>query len=178
MDARRAAVVALAVPALALGAAACGGNSAKTKTDVAREHAAEVRWRAGIMRWRNSTQRALNGISILFATDGALSELDSTSSQASASLAAFEQILARCSDTISRLGPVPTVFAPSGRYAKRACASLEQGVHAVDDVVRKVRNGGELDTLDPLSGAGDLLSSGQAELTTAVRALDAPPLPS
>jgi hypothetical protein len=175
MDARRAAVVALAVPALALGAAACGGSSNEGKADAAKEHAAEVRWRAGLMRWRNSTQRALNGISILFATDGALSELDSTRSHASTSLVAYEEILASCSDTIHRLGPVPAVFAPAGRYAKRACTSLEQGVHAVDDVVRRVRGGGEMNTLDPLSGAGDLLSNGQAELTTAVRALDTGP---
>ena len=36
-----------------------------------------------------------------------------------------------------------------------------------------LRRGGGYDTLDPLSGAGDLLSTGQTELTTAMRALNA-----
>jgi hypothetical protein len=64
------------------------------------------------------------------------------------------------------------VFANAGRYALRACKSLESGEHAVEGVVGTLRQGGGFDTLDPLSGAGDLLSTGQQELSTAVRALD------
>jgi hypothetical protein len=73
---------------------------------------------------------------------------------------------------VRSLGPVPEVFAMAGRYAMRACASLEQGERAVETVVETLRRGEGFDTLDPLDGAGDLLSAGQAQVTTAVRALD------
>ena len=79
----------------------------------------------------------------------------------------------QCTRTIHALGIVPAVFASAGRYALRACKSLESGEHAVEGVVGSLRQGGGFDTLDPLSGAGDLLSTGQQELSTAVRALDA-----
>ena len=61
----------------------------------------------------------------------------------------------------------------AGRYALRACDTLEKGEHAVEGVVGSLRRGGGYDTLDPLSGAGDLLSTGQSELTTAMHALNA-----
>ena len=61
----------------------------------------------------------------------------------------------------------------AGRYALKACDTLERGEHAVEGVVGSLRRGGGYDTLDPLSGAGDLLSTGQSELTTAMRALNA-----
>jgi hypothetical protein len=173
MDARRAAAVALVIPALALGGAACGGNGA-TKTTAKEQHAVEAHWRKGLLRWHHDTQHALNGLSILFSTDGALTELTSVSSKASLSLASFEGVLVQCTTTVRGLGPVPPAFAMAGRYALRTCASLEQGERAVEVVVGKIRRGGGLDTLDPLSGAGDLLSTGQAELTTTVHALNVP----
>jgi len=173
MDVRRAAALALVIPALALGVAACGENGA-SRGNVKQQHAAEVHWKKGLLRWHRSTQHALDGLSILFSTDGALTELVTLTSKASVSLELFEGVLVRCTTTVRSLGPVPPAFAIAGRYALRTCKSLEQGERAVEVVVGRIRHGGELDTLDPLSGAGDLLSTGQAELTTTVHALDVP----
>jgi hypothetical protein len=172
MEARNLVLVVVILSTLALGAAACGGTSGKSKNDAAQQRAAEAHWRTGLLEWKRSTQHALNGISILFATQASLDSIRREGSASSATLVGFEHTLGRCSETIQALGPVPEVFATAGRYARRACNSLEKGEHAVEGVVGTLRHGGGFDTLDPLSGAGDLLSTGQAELTTAVRALD------
>jgi len=172
MKARHLVALVVLLPSLALGVAACGGKSGKTKTDAARQRAAEAHWRTGLLEWKSSTQHALNGISIIFSTQASLDSIRHVDSPTSATLLDFEHTLGQCAETIRALGPVPEVFASSGRYALRACSSLERGERAVEGVVCTLRHGGGFDTLDPLSGAGDLLSTGQAELTTAVRALD------
>jgi hypothetical protein len=172
MTARQAAVLALFLPALTLGAVACGGSKSGTKTTAAQQRAIERHWRSGLMRWHDTTQHALNGISVIFSTQASVDSIRKEASRTSASLAGFEAILVRCSRTIHALGPVPPVFATAGRYAARACDSLEKGEHAVENVVGTLRKGGLFETLDPIGGAGDLLSAGQAQLTTAVRALD------
>jgi hypothetical protein len=172
MTARQAAVLALSLPALALGAVACGGSSGKTKTTAAQQHAIEQHWRSGLMRWHDKTQHALDGISVIFSTQASVDNIRKESSRTSVSLAGFEAILGGCFRTIHKLGPVPPVFATAGRYAARACDSLEKGEHAVEGVVGTLRKGGLFETLDPMGGAGDLLSAGQAQLTTAVRALN------
>jgi hypothetical protein len=172
MKARHAAALALLVSALALGAAACGGSGAgKTKTSAAQQRVIEQRWRSGFVLWHRRAQNALDGISVIFATQASLDGIRKAGSRLSASLVGFETTLHGCSRTIRSLGPVPEVFATAGRYAMRACKSLEQGEHAVEGVVGSLRRGGGFDTLDPLGGAGDLLSTGQAYLTTANRAL-------
>jgi hypothetical protein len=174
MKGRHAAAMALVLLALALGASACGGSSSKTtKTSAAQQRAAEQHWRKGIIRWHRSTQSALDGISIIFATQASLDSIRNASSALSSHLLGYEVILIQCSRTIRALGPVPVAFAMAGRYAVRACKTLEKGEHAVEHVVGGLRHGGGYETLDPLSGAGDLLSTGQAELTTTMSALHA-----
>jgi hypothetical protein len=153
---------------------ACGGSGAKpTKTSAAQQRAAEQHWRTGIMRWRRSTQGALDGISIIFATQASLGNVRRVDSATSSRLTGYEGTLTRCTSTIRALGPVPAVFEVAGRYAIKACQTLEKGEHAVEDVVGGLRHGGGYNTLDPLSGAGDLLSTGQEQLTTAMSALHA-----
>ena len=172
MKARQIAALALLITALALGAAACGSSGAKTtKTSAAEQRVIERHWRSGFVLWRRKTQNALDGISVIFSTQAALEGIRKTGTRLSASLAVYEATLHGCSHTIHSLGPVPEVFATAGRYALRACKSLEQGEHAVEGVVGNLRHGGGYDTLDPLSGAGDVLSTGQAQLTTANTAL-------
>ena len=173
MNIRPAAALALAVPALALGGAACGSGGAM-KTSAQEQHRAEQHWRAGLLRWSQSMQGALNGLSIIFSSQGSLDSVRRTGSHTSASLATYELTMVGCTRTVRNLGPVPEAFAMAGRYAMRACASLEQGERAVEGVVETLRRGEGFDTLDPLGGAGDLLSAGQAQVTTAVRALDSP----
>jgi hypothetical protein len=175
MKARHAAALALLLPALALGTVACGSGSSSggTKTSAEQQRAAEQHWRSGLMRWHHSTQNALNGISIIFSTQASLDHIRKAGTAASATLKGLEGTLIHCSNTIHALGPVPALFATAGRYALKACKTLEQGEHAVEGVVGSLRHGGGYDTLDPLSGAGDLLSTGQSELTTAMRALNA-----
>jgi hypothetical protein len=173
MNARQVAALALALPALALGAAACGGSGgSSTKTTAAQQRIAENHWRSGFMLWRRATPNALDGISVIFSTQAALDGIRRPGTHLSSTLVLFEATLIGCSETIHRLGPVPDVFATAGRYAVRACKSLEKGEHEVEGVVGSLRRGGGFDTLDPLSGAGDLLSTGQAELTTAGHALE------
>jgi len=174
MNARHATALALFLPVLALGAASCGGSGGPgTKTSAAQERAAERHWRTGLIHWHRSTQNALDGISILFATQASLDGIRKTDSASSSSLRGFEGTLIHCSRMIRALGPVPPVFAAAGRYALKACRTLEDGEHAVEGVVGNLRHGGGYDTLNPLSDAGDLLSTGQSELTTAMHALSA-----
>jgi len=173
MKARRVAALTLSLPALALGAGACGGSgSTTTKTSAAQQRAIEQHWRSGFVLWRRDTQHALNGLSVIFSTQASLDGIRREGTRLSAALAGFESTLLGCTNAIHRLGPVPDPFATAGRYALRACKSLEKGEHAVEGVVGHLRRGEGFDTLDPLSSAGDLLSTGQAELTTAGRALD------
>jgi hypothetical protein len=173
MKARQVAALALVLPALALGAAACGGSGGgSTKTSAAQQRIAENHWRSGFVLWRRKTQNALDGISVIFSTQASLDGIRKPGTHLSSTLVVFEATLLGCSRTIHSLGPVPDVFATAGRYAVRACKSLEKGEHAVEGVVGSLRRGAGFDTLDPLSGAGDLLSTGQAELTTAGRSVE------
>ncbi len=64
--------------ALALGLSGCGGSSVK-KPSAKAEAAAEARWRSGLLHWRLSMQNALNGISIILATDGSMGHLKDVS---------------------------------------------------------------------------------------------------
>jgi hypothetical protein len=66
---------------------------------------------------------------------------------------------------------VPPGFELAGDYALAACSSLEKGERGVEELVVKLRHGGGLTTLDPLTGAGSFLSLGQSQLTTVVHAL-------
>ena len=172
MKARQVAALALLIPALALGAAACGGSGAKTtKTSAAQQRLMEKHWRSGFVLWRRQTQHALDGLSVIFSTQATLQGIRKAGTHLSASLSGYEATLLGCSRTIHSLGPVPEVFSTAGRYALRACKSLEKGERMVEGVVGDLRHGGGFDTLDPLSGAGDVLSTGQAQLTTANTAL-------
>lgn len=174
MKARHAAALALLLPALALGSASCGGSSGKQpKPTAAQQRAAEQHWRSGLRRWHLSTQNALDGISIIFATQASLDGIRNAASRSSSSLRGFEGTLLDCSSTIRALDPVPVVFAPVRSYALRACKTLEHGGHALDGVVGNLRHGGGYNTLNPLSDAGNLLSTGQSELIATMRALDA-----
>jgi hypothetical protein len=157
--------------ALALGVSGCGGSSVK-KPDAKAEASAEAHWRAGLLQWRRSMLRALNGMSIILATDGSLVLLKDPRSSTSARLDALTSTLDSCSVAVRAIGAAPPVFAISHRLALVACKTLGQGDELVRGVVVKIRAGGALDSLDPVPGAGDLFSTGQNELTTAVRALN------
>jgi hypothetical protein len=172
MTARHTAALTLLVSALALGATACGGSGTPTaKTSAAHQRLIDRQWRSGFVVWRRETQNALDGISVIFATVDSLDGIRKAGTHLSVSLAGFEATLLGCSKTLRSLGPVPDVFAIAGRYARRACKSFEQGGHVVEGAVGSLRRGNGFNTLDPLNGAGNLLSTGQAELTTASRSL-------
>jgi hypothetical protein len=157
--------------ALALGASGCGGSGAK-KPSAQAEAAAESKWRTGLLQWRQTMLRALNGISIILATDGSLVLLTDVHSPTSARLDALTSTLDGCSDVVRKIGPAPTRFAIAHRLALVACKTLGQGDELVAGVVVKIRQGGALDSLDPVPGAGDLFSTGQNQLTTATRSLN------
>jgi hypothetical protein len=161
----------LVILALALGASGCGGSKAKQPSAKA-EAAAEARWRTGLLQWRRSMLRALNGMSIILATDGSLVLLKAPHSPTSARLDALTSTLDNCPAAVRAIGAVPTAFAIAHRLALVACNTLGQGDELVRGVVVKIRHGGALDSLDPVPGAGDLFSMGQNQLTTAVRALN------
>jgi hypothetical protein len=175
MELRKRAAVAVLVPGLALGLAACGGGSAGPKKATVPPKVLERHWRAGLMQWRHSTQQALNGISVIFSTEASLVDLGRGRSKSSRSLVVYEHVLIRCSSTVRGLGPVPPGFELAGHYALLACTNLEKGEQGVEALVIKLRHGQGLDTLDPLTGAGGQLSMGQAALDTVVHALNRAP---
>ena len=175
MELRKRAVVAVLVPGLALGLTACGGGSAGARKTTVPPKVAERHWRAGLMRWRHSTQQALNGISVIFSTEASLVDLGRGRSKSSRSLVVYEHVLIRCSSTVRGLGPVPPGFELAGHYALLACTNLEQGERGVEALVVKLRHGQGFDTLSPLTGAGGQLSMGQAALDTVFHALNRAP---
>jgi hypothetical protein len=172
MRSRHAAALALSALVLVLGVVACGGSGAAKKQQAAiADRVVRQHWRSGIVRWHAATQEALNGISIVFSTEAYLVDLTRVASRTSRSLSGWDQILARCSDTVRALGPVPPSFELAGHYALATCTSLEKGENGVAALVLKLRHGGGLTTLDPLTGAGNYLSLGQSQLTTTMHAL-------
>jgi hypothetical protein len=175
MELRKRAVVAVLVPGLALGLAACGGGSATDRKTTVSPKVVERHWRAGLMRWRHSTQLALNGISVIFSTEASLVDLSRGRSKSAHSLVLYEHVLIRCSSTVRGLGPVPPGLELAGEYALLACSNLEKGERGVAALVVKLRHGEGFDTLSPLTGAGGQLSMGQAQLNTVVHALDRAP---
>jgi hypothetical protein len=175
MELRKRAVVAVLVPGLALGLAACGGGSSGARKTTVPPKVAERHWRAGLIRWRHSTQQALNGISVIFSTEASLVDLGRGRSKSSESLVLYEQVLIRCSSTVRGLGPVPPGFELAGHYALLACTNLEKGERGVEALVIRLRHGQGFDTLSPLTGAGGQLSMGQAALDTVFHALNRAP---
>jgi hypothetical protein len=177
MSSRTAAAIAFPALVLALGLTGCGGGSGSStkKTSTVPERVVRQHWRAGLLRWHHATQKALNGISVIFSTEASLVELGRGRSKSSGSLDSYEIVLGRCSSTVRGLGPVPPGFELAGRYALEACSRLEKGERGLEALVVKLRHGDGLDTLDPLTGAGAELSMGQAELTTVVHALNRAP---
>ena len=112
--------------ALALGSSGCGGSNAK-KPSAKAEAAAEARWRTGLLQWRRSMLRALNGMSIILATDGSLVLLKDPHSPTSARLDALTSTLDNCSAAVQPIGAVPTAFAIAHQLALVACKTLGQG---------------------------------------------------
>jgi len=175
MTARNAAAMALAALVLALGVTACGGGGESKNTTSVQEKVMRQHWRAGIVRWHRDTQHALNGLSVIFSTEASLVNLGRGESRTSHSLVSFESVLVGCSRTVRALGPVPAGFELAGRYALEACSNLEKGERGVEALVGRLRKGQGFDTLDPLTGAGSLLSMGQAQLTTVLHAMNGAP---
>ena len=175
MELRKRAAVAVLVPGLALGLAACGGGSPGAKKATVPPQVAARHWRAGIMQWRHSTQQALNGISVIFSTEASFVELGRGRSKSSKSLVVYERVLIGCSRTVRGLGPVPPGLELAGHYALLACTNLEKGERGVQAVVVKLRHGEGFDTLNPLTDAGGQLSMGQADLDTVFHALNQAP---
>ena len=158
--------------ALAVGLSGCGGGGGPKKPSAKAEAAAEARWRAGLLHWRHTMLGALNGISIILATDDSLALLNDPSSTTSTRLASLTSTLDNCSTAVQTIGTVPPPFVAAHRLALIACKTLGQGDQLVAGVVVRLRHGGALDTLDPVPGAGDLFSTGQNQLTTATLALN------
>ena len=163
----------LVILALTLGACACGGTIARTTTSAAQVKAAEARWRVGLERWRASMLRALDGISLIFSRQASLAALEARHSNISVRLVRYELTLAGCTVVLRRIGPVPQPLQFSRQYASQACRDLERGGRLVVEAVSQL---GHLASVDPLDRASIPLSSGQSELTTAIRAaLEIPP---
>jgi hypothetical protein len=150
---------------LVLVAAACGGLSA-TGT-AASKGRADAHWRGGLVAWRREMLRALNGISLLVATQVSLADLLAPHSRQSATLAGFEEVLAGCSAAIERLGPQPSRFSSARGYAVGACVSLEHGVRLLVAAVEGLRHGSGNDLVSASGPLGD----GQSEMTAAIQAL-------
>jgi hypothetical protein len=165
-------VFTLVLAALALGVPACGGTKAQTQTSAAEVKAAQTHWRSGLVRWRHSMLQALDGISLIFASEASLVGLESRHSKASARLAGYESTLAGCSATLDGLGHVPPAFLLSGHYANAACKDLENGERLVEEAVVRLNNNTLADPLNPLTQATVPLGSGQSELGTAISALE------
>jgi hypothetical protein len=174
MRARERVALAVLVPALALGASACGGSSGGTKPTVEQLRTTETKWRAGLLEWRRAMLNALDGLSLVFATDGSVGDLSRVASGSSAKLLKFEGPIGTCSSKVRLLGPAPEAFAQSRIYALAACKRLNDGVVLVNQVVADLRHGIATDPIDPLGNATVLLTTGQTELSTAVEAMDVP----
>jgi hypothetical protein len=175
MRARECVALAFLVPALALGASACGGSGGRgAKPTAAQRQAAESKWRAGLLEWRRAMLHALDGLSLVFATDGSVADLSLRSSASSTRLVRFEGPITTCSDTVRLLGPAPDPFDQSRIFALEACRRLKEGIGKVNEVVADLRHGIAVDPIDPLGDATVLLAAGQTELSTAVDALEAP----
>jgi len=173
MRGRRGAAFTLVILALTLGAAACGGTSAKTTTSAVERKVAEAHWRVGLGRWRASMLRALDGISLIFSREASVAKLEVRHSETSDRLERYEFTLANCSVVLRELGPVPQRLQLSGQYAGQACDALQRGTLLV---VRAVSELGRVASVDPLDEASVPLGAGQSELTTATRAaLEIPP---
>ncbi len=174
MKARQRVALAVLLPALALGASACGGSGEATKPTSAQSRTTETEWRAGLLDWRRAMLHALDGLSLVFATDGSVADLSRSASGSSSKLLKFEGPIATCSDKVRVLGPPPDAFEQSRVYALEACRRLNEGIGLVNEVVADLRHGIAVDPIDPLGNATVLLATGQTELSTAVDALDAP----
>ena len=176
MRARELVVLAVLLPALALGAAACGGGGSGSgaKPTAAQLETMKTEWRSGLIQWRHAMLNALDGLSLVFATDGSVADLSRSGSSSSTRLTTFEGRISTCSDELRRLGPAPQPFEQSRVYALEACKWLNEGIGRVNQVVADLRHGIAIDPIDPLGDATVLLATGQTELSTAVDALDAP----
>ena len=170
MGHRRGAALILVILALALGGSGCGGSSAH-KPSAKAEAAAEAHWRSGLLHWRLAMQNALNGISIILATDGSMGHLKDSGSRTSARLDSLTATLERCTSVVQGLGRAPEPFTLSHHLALIACKTLHQADALVATAVVNIRSGKGVNSLNPVPGAGDLFSTGQNQLTTATRAL-------
>jgi hypothetical protein len=167
MRARRGAAFTLVTLALALGSSGCGGAAATTTTPAAQVKAAVVHWRVGLGRWRASMQRALDGISLIFAREATMVELETRHSETSIRLQRYELTLTGCAVALRRIGSVPPPLRISNEYAGQACLDLERGARLVIEAVSEL---GRVTVADPLDRASIPLGIGQSELTTATRA--------
>jgi hypothetical protein len=174
MRARTSLVLAVLLPALALGAAACGRSAKETQPSPTELKTIETQWRIGLVEWRHTMLKALDGLSIVFATNGSVSDLSNKASRASARLSLFEGRLDTCTAQVHQLGPAPEPYAQARVYALEACKRLKEGVGKVDEVVADLRHGFAVDPIDPIGNASMLLAAGQTELSTAVQALEEP----
>ena len=116
-------------------------------------------------------QNALNGISIILATDGSMGRLRDVRSRTSTMLDRVTATLEGCASVVKGLGPAPAPFTTSRRLALVACGTLHQADSLVATAVVRIRHGKGVNSLNPVPGAGDLFSTGQNQLTTATRAL-------
>ena len=114
--------------------------------------------------------RALDRVSLLVATQEAVTLLESPHSSVARALAPYERSLSGCSDQVRRLGPEPSVLGPARTYALHACVQLERGEQLLQAAVLRLAQGGP----NELDAAVGPLSDGQSQLELATEALQPP----
>ena len=107
MRARELVVLAVLFPALVLGVAACGGGGSGSgaKPTAAQLEAMKTEWRAGLIQWRHTMLNALDGLSLVFSTDGSVADLSRSGSGSSTRLTTFEGRISTCSDKLRAARP-------------------------------------------------------------------------
>jgi hypothetical protein len=162
---RTVAACCLAVLALGLGGAACGGSSGPSQE----EQQAARDWRTGFSRWGNDMISALNGISILFSNASTVDLLQRRDARTVGRLARFEQQLSTCGSRVRGLGEPPETLARAREEALLACTNLERGSRQVRRGVTDWQDGRGIDGIDLATntlGAGqDGIARARAELT-------------
>ena len=87
----------------------------------------KTEWRAGLIHWRHTMLNALDGLSLVFATDGSVADLSRSGSGSSTRLTKFEGRISTCSDKLRGLGPAPQPFEQSPGLRARGVQVAERG---------------------------------------------------
>jgi hypothetical protein len=109
--------------------------------------------------------KAIDGLSIVFSTPADVRGIQAGNKKVESKLAAFENVLFRCTQRVDSLGEAPPVLVPSRAEALAACKNLEKGARLVRDGITQLQGGQGVDLLNRSS---DPLGSGQDEVRRAL----------